>query len=469
MQTTTTIHVNPEEVSEKHNERDEELCKNEDHVDLYNEHGQSYHETWYHSDLRDKYQEIFGDAIAEYNAKQKRKDKKIDIDSYMQSVKNDDRGKRQTKMVNGKRVVNEDARRGKQLSYEITAKVGNTYRKKDANGRTIYDADNHHIREEELPRELQEKILKRYCDTFQDANPNFRVVNINYHADEGFYNRKGQWEYSEAHPHIEFIPIAHNFKQGLSVQNSMNKALKEMGFETPNCYALWAKKEQKRLEQITMQEYQAYCATHTQFAQTHGELTIYHPVADKLHAGDKTKEQFAQEQELDEAIHEAESIKRRFHKDVEKVNEKEAELQAQIDAQKALNDKLQAEIEKARSKASEALQTQQAMEQQRKAYADAKAVYEKALKYNEQNAPTSFEEWGKNVEYDCIKMKTVERMTAQGIERRRVPDKVDGNIQIYKVNPLKHYQQVMARKENYQFTEADIATINKANDCDLSL
>lgn len=313
MQTTTTVHWNKGFISQAHNQRDEELCKNESHIDLENKYGDSYHESWYHSDLRDKYLEIFGGAIDDYNAKQKRKDRRIDIDDYMQSVANDTRGKKQTKRVNGKRVVDEDVQRqGKQLSYEITVKVGNTYRKKGDDGRTIYDENNHHVRMEELPRDLQYTILKKYCDTFQNENPNFKVVNIDLHADEGFLNRKGVWEYSEIHPHIEFIPVASGFKQGLSIQNSMNKAMSAMGFNTPDCYDLWAKKEQERLEKITQEEYKKYWFNkNISFYVSHGDLTIYHPVADKTLQGDKSKEQLAQEQELDEARAE-------IRKDIEK-------------------------------------------------------------------------------------------------------------------------------------------------------
>lgn len=358
MQTTTSVHWNKGNVSERHNQREETLCKNEDHIDLQNEHGDSCYASWYHSDLRNKYLEVFGDAIAKYNEKQKRKDRKITVDSYMESVLNDTRGKRQTKIVNGKRVVDEYSRQGKQLSYEITVKVGNTYREKDDKGRVVYDSDNHHVRKEELPRDLQCIILKKYCDSFQEENPNFRLVNIDFHADEGFYNRKGVWEYSTEHSHIEFIPIVDNFKQGLSVQNSMNKALKAMGFQGSNCYDAWAKKEQERLEKITQEEYENYCKDNPDFYAEQGDLTIYHPVTDKTLQGDKTKEQIAQEQELDEAISEAESAMEAFQEGCETNDSLKDDLQAQIDAQKVIKDNLQVELLNAQNAKNTALQTQ---------------------------------------------------------------------------------------------------------------
>ncbi len=313
MQTTVTIHWNTGEVAEDHNMREEALCSRESHIDYYNEHGDSSHEIWLHHDMDEIYEIEFRDALDEYNAKQRRSDRKMSMQDYMKSVEDDNRGKTQTKRVNGKRVVNEDAaRQGKQLSYEFTVKVGNTYRAKDDDGRTQYDENNHHVRPEELPRDLQKTILKRYYETFQDANPNLRLKGFYYHGDEGFYNKRQEWEYSEDHGHVEVIPVAEGFKRGLSKQNSMNKAMRAMGFDTPDCYTEWADKEQERLEQITYEEYAKYCEANPEFYKEHGDLTIYHPVEDKTRDGGKSKEEFAREQELDESISEAEHLVKRY-------------------------------------------------------------------------------------------------------------------------------------------------------------
>ncbi len=333
MNTTVCVRWNKGKVVVIHILRDEELCSHEDHIDFYNEHGESFSEILLHKELKDVYAEVLRDAIEEYNKKQKRKDRKITVEEYMQSVENDTRGKRQTKKVNGKRVVNEEAsRQGKQTSYEITVKVGNTERAKDENGRVIYDKNGHHIRPEELPRELQHQILKRYARSFQRENPNFHVVNICLHGDEGFYNRLGVWEYSEIHLHIEIVPFASGYRQGLAIQNSMNKAMKEMGFDTPDSYSLWAKKEQDRLEAITLDEYEKYCEAHPDYAEEHGKLVIHHPVADRTKEGDREKETFARDQELDECIAEAEYHKNRYQKLVEgnskKIKEQESTIRA---------------------------------------------------------------------------------------------------------------------------------------------
>lgn len=370
MQTTTSVHWNKGTVARKHNERDEELCKHESHIDLYNEHGNSTHEVWMRTDLTDAYEDIFGDAIASYNGKQKRADRQMSVESYMKSIVDDTRGKRQTKKENGKAVVDEDARQGKQLSYEFTIKVGNTERKKDANGRVMYDNSGHHIRTQELPREVTRIAQKRYVETFQDANPNLRLINADYHADEGFYNRKGVWEYSTDHTHLEIVPVANGFKRGLDTQNSMNKAMAQMGFDTPDCYVLWAKQEQERLEKIVQEEYEKYCEAHPDFEKEHGSLEIVHPVNERAKQGGASKEQFALEQELDEAIHEAESIKKIYLNGCKANKEKENDLQAREYALQAQKEAQQAEYEKmmreAQIERNTALQMQQKAQEHEK-------------------------------------------------------------------------------------------------------
>jgi len=373
MQSTTSVHWNKGTIARAHNERDRDLCEHESHIDIDNEHGSSSHEVWMRTDLTDAYEDIFGDAIASYNGKQKRADRQLSVESYMQSIVDDTRGKRQTKKENGKAVVDEDARQGKQLSYEFTIKVGNTDRQKDAQGRVMYDSSGHHIRTQALPTEITKRAQKRYVETFQQANPNLRLINADYHADEGFYNRKGVWEYSTDHTHLEVVPVASGFKRGLETQNSMNKAMAEMGFDTPDCYVLWAKQEQERLEKIVQEEYDAYCKTHPDFVKEHGSLEIVHPVNERAKQGGASKEQFALEQELDEAIHEAEAIKRTFSNGCKRNNEKEqdlqareSDLQAQREALQVQMDKYAEMMQKAQNEQNTALQMQKKAEEHEK-------------------------------------------------------------------------------------------------------
>lgn len=298
MKSTVTIHNNRKHISHGHNKRDRSICENEKHIDLDNVHGQSTREFWDANgnviqgfkSLRERYSGIFGAAIEEYNAKQKRKDRMIDVDSYMQSVLDDTRGNRQTKKVNGKRIVDENGRIGKQLEYETTVKIGNCI----SSG---YDNNQHEIRESYFPRDLQKRVLKRYVKEFENRNINngkggMLLSGIYYHADEGYTNRKGEWEYSTDHLHITYVPVATGFKTGLSVQNSMNKALKALGCDN---YKDWVDREQAFLEEITRDEYAKYCKENPDFFRKSGELEIIHPIRDHEYDGDKEKEVYVAE------------------------------------------------------------------------------------------------------------------------------------------------------------------------------
>lgn len=323
------MHWNKGMINTYHNERDEEMVKSENekkfHIDSENKFGKSYHENLLKTDLKEAYENIFGDSIEEYNKKQKRKDRRISIDDYMQQIKDDNRGKKQTKRGNdGKRIVDDKAvRQGKQLSYEVHCCVGNTEVETDENGRKKYTSDGHEVRHEELPRDIQEKVLKQYAEEFQERNPNFVLINANLHADEGYFNKNNVWEYSNIGLHLEFVPVATGFKQGLQVQNSMNKALKSMRYTNPDCYSEWAKNEQKRLEEIT-KEYMS-------------DVEFYHPVADKTREGNKTKEQHELEQQLKDAL---DAVKTALEQAQAKalIITSQARRKAQNDAQESLDE-----------------------------------------------------------------------------------------------------------------------------------
>lgn len=332
MKSTTTAHWNTGEIAREHNQRDEELCSRESHIDLKNEHGKSFHEVLYRSDLTEKYREIFGQAIDDYNAKQKRADRRLTVESYMQSIVDDNRGKKQTQIKNGKRVIKEDSRQGKQLSYEITFKVGNTERLKDENGRTVYDETGHHIRPEELPRIVQQYTLRSYAKNFQKRNPNLLLVNVDLHCDEGFYNSKGVWEYAADGLHIEVIPVADGFQRGLSKQNSMNKAMKEMGFTDSACYEKWAEREQDYLAKLASECYAHYCKV----MGIEDTVEFYHPVRERSRTGGRDKEDFIREQELDESLSELSVLSKSVADREQGVKDKENEL---AEREKALAEK----------------------------------------------------------------------------------------------------------------------------------
>lgn len=132
------------------------------------------------------YEEIFGQAVADYNAKQKRNDRKIE--NYLAKVK--------------------QSKNNAKVFYENVVQIG----KKDNTG--ILD-ENGNITE---AASLAKEVLDEYARTFQESNPNLILFNAVLHMDE-----------ATSHLHLDYIPVAHGYKTGLKTRNSLTKGLQEMG------------------------------------------------------------------------------------------------------------------------------------------------------------------------------------------------------------------------------------------------
>ena len=132
-------------------------------------------------DIHEMYDEIFGRALELYNAKQKRKDRRIS--DYYQHVK-------KSKTL--------------ELQREFIIQVGN-------------------VEDFQIEENWQKAnyILEKYVETFEARNPQFRVYNAVIHNDE-----------ASPHLHINVIPVAHGYKRGLSLQPSFDKAIRQQGIET---------------------------------------------------------------------------------------------------------------------------------------------------------------------------------------------------------------------------------------------
>jgi hypothetical protein len=96
-------------------------------------------------DVREAYQKLFGEALAEYNAKQKRGDRKIHDYFYH--------------IANGKR---------EEAFYEIVVQFG--------------DSKTAPVGSENC--ELAKKLLDEYVRAFQKRNPNLYIFNAVLHLDE---------------------------------------------------------------------------------------------------------------------------------------------------------------------------------------------------------------------------------------------------------------------------------------------
>lgn len=131
--------------------------------------------------IRDVYHELFDEALAHYNEKQTRSDRRID-DYY------------------------EKIRSGKQEKpfHEIILQIGD---------RETMGAETEEGR-------LAAKILDEYMQDFQRRNPTLRVFSAHLHMDE-----------ATPHLHIDFVPYTTGSKRGLDTRVSLKQALSALGFK----------------------------------------------------------------------------------------------------------------------------------------------------------------------------------------------------------------------------------------------
>ena len=131
--------------------------------------------------IKDVYHELFDEALARYNEKQTRSDRRID-DYY-------------EKICSGKQ---------EKPFHEIIIQIGN----KDDMGAKTEDG------------RLAAGILDEYMQDFQRRNPTLRVFSAHLHMDE-----------ATPHLHIDFIPYTTGSKRGHETRVSLKRALAELGFK----------------------------------------------------------------------------------------------------------------------------------------------------------------------------------------------------------------------------------------------
>ena len=131
--------------------------------------------------VKDVYHELFDEALARYNEKQTRSDRRID-DYY------------------------EKIRSGKQEKpfHEIILQIG--------------DKDNMGAKTEN--GRLAAKVLDKYMRDFQRRNPTLRVFSAYLHMDE-----------ATPHLHIDFVPYTTGSRRGIDTRVSLKQAVSALGFK----------------------------------------------------------------------------------------------------------------------------------------------------------------------------------------------------------------------------------------------
>ena len=162
--------------------------------------------------IAEAYHKLFDGAVAEFNAKQKRADRKKK-ESYFEDLFN--RPPCQTVLT---------AANKEKSFYEDVVQIG----LREDTGVGTKDAA------------AAKECLTEYMNGFQERNPQFYVFNAVMHMDE-----------ATPHLHIDYIPIATGYKNGLAVRNGIAKALEQMGYgKNKDAISKWRDSERQVLRSI---------------------------------------------------------------------------------------------------------------------------------------------------------------------------------------------------------------------------
>ena len=166
--------------------------------------------------MEQAYEKCFGQALRDYNAAQKRKDRRKE--NYLKEIENSGNKEK--------------------TFYENIVQIG----KKDDT--PVVGADGKLTEEAKAAIE----ILEQYAKTFQERNPNLYLFNCVMHLDE-----------ATPHLHIDYIPVANGYKTGMKTRNSLTKALQQMGFakavsKKENETVAWQQKERAYLTELCQEK-----------------------------------------------------------------------------------------------------------------------------------------------------------------------------------------------------------------------
>ena len=176
----------------------------------------SWNRIYIQESLKDAYEKCFGQALRDYNAMQKRKDRQKD--DYLKEIENSGNKEK--------------------TFYENIVQIG---KKTDTPV-----ADENGMLTEEAKAAIE--VLDRYAKTFQERNPNLYLFNCVMHLDE-----------ATPHLHIDYIPVANGYKNGMKTRNSLTKAFQQMGFakavsRKQNETVAWQERERKYLTELCREQ-----------------------------------------------------------------------------------------------------------------------------------------------------------------------------------------------------------------------
>lgn len=182
----------------KHNNREQKEYEN----DLIDKSREKENKYLIKKNIKEIYEEEFGEALEKYNAKQKRRDRKIK-DYYKHIEK-------------GKKTA---------VQQEMIVQVG--------------EGDDYEFGDKGWGQANQ--ILEKYARDFEQRNPNLKVYNAVIHNDE-----------TTPHLHLNFVPVASGYKRGLEKQVAFDRAIKQQDkmFDVQHPFEAWRNSEIEYLTEL---------------------------------------------------------------------------------------------------------------------------------------------------------------------------------------------------------------------------
>ena len=176
-------------MNDKDKERNSHIDESRSHENVY----------LVQKNLKEVYQEEFGEALENYNAKQKRNDRKID--NYFEHIQSSKKTS---------------------LQQELIIQVGD---KDDFSSKADVEKAN--------------EILKEWYSDFEKRNPQLKIYNAVIHNDE-----------ASPHMHLNFVPVAEGYKRGLEKQVSFDKAItqQDLTLDKVRPFEHWREQEVQFLE-----------------------------------------------------------------------------------------------------------------------------------------------------------------------------------------------------------------------------
>lgn len=185
----TNLNHNNRELTDKQKEDNK-------HINYERSHENKY---LVQDNIRDLYEREFGQALENYNAKQTRSDRKIN--DYFKHIQ---------------------ASKKTATQQEMIIQVGDR--------EDFFNEEN---------REIASDVLEEWFNDFEERNPNLKVYNAVIHNDE-----------ASPHLHINYVPVASNYKRSLEKQVAFDRAIKQQDptLDKTRPFDDWRNKEVSVLE-----------------------------------------------------------------------------------------------------------------------------------------------------------------------------------------------------------------------------